>query len=152
DLDTYVNANIQAYTDGQLYSPGGTTLTNAGISFTLAYGPGLDQVNHTGTGAIQTPAGTSSFDVVVSIPNPTAVYTLINSAFGVFGSTVGSVEFKGTGGLDYTVNLVEGQDIRDHFTSVGNNIIGTGTLGSLYIHTFDFDGGDELRLDEQQFV
>jgi hypothetical protein len=154
DINPYVNANIQTYTGGNNYPLGGTTLTNAGVSFTLADGPGL---NPLGTGIIQTPPGTSSFDISVSIPNPTAVYTLINSAFGAFGSTVGSVEFKATGGLDYTVNLVEGQDIRDHFNDGFQNIIGTGPLGNLYIHTFAFvnmsinpNGPD--RFDEQQFV
>jgi hypothetical protein len=102
-LQSYVNANIQTYTDGSHYPPGGTTLTNGGVSFTVAY---FDPTNHTGTGVIQTPGGTSSFDIVVNVANPTAVDTLINSVVGAFGSIVGSIEFKATGGLDYAVNLV----------------------------------------------
>jgi hypothetical protein len=77
------------------------------------------------------------------------VYTLINSAFGEFGDTVGSVEFKATGGLDYTVDLVEGQDIRDHNNDGFNNTIGTGALGDICVHTFSFGA---IRLDEQEFV
>src|SRR5438034_2584785 len=65
DINPYVNADIQTYTGGSNYPPGGTILTNAGVSFTLAYGPGLGQVNHTGTGVIQTPASppATSFDI-----------------------------------------------------------------------------------------
>ena len=65
----------------------------------------------------------------VNIANPTTVYTLINSIWGVYGDTVGAVEFKATGGLDYTVKLVEGQDIRDHNNDGFNNTIGQGALG-----------------------
>ena len=79
------------------------------MPFTLADYPGG------GTGVIQTPESQLSvFDIPVSIDHPDTVYTLINSTYGVLGSTIGSVEFKATGGLDFTVNLVEGQDIRDH--------------------------------------
>lgn len=144
NIQPYVNADIQTYTNGVNYPDGGTVLTNNGVSFTLAYGPN----GSSGTGAIQT-VNTVSYDVSVNIKDPGVVYTLINSAFGAFGDTVGSVEFKATGGLDYTVDLVEGQDIRDHNNGVYNNTIGTGALGYVYIHTFSFS---PVRLDEQEFV
>ncbi|HMF36428.1 MAG TPA: hypothetical protein VKF17_07295, partial [Isosphaeraceae bacterium] len=133
DIQPYVNANLQTYTNGSNYPSGGTILTNGNVSFTLAY-----YTDTTGLGAIQTPSTppSTSFDISVNIPNPSTVYTLINSAYGEFGDTVGSVEFKATGGLNYSVNLVEGQDIRDHNNYVFNNVIGTGSLGSIYINTF----------------
>jgi hypothetical protein len=145
------NANIQDYTSGFDYPSGGTILTNGGVTFALAY-----YTDTSGLGVLQTPTfpqpfsgqGTS-FDIRVNIPNQGAVYTLINSAYGQFGDTVGSMEFKATGGLDYSVNLVEGQDIRDHFNGSFNNTIGTGALGPIYIHTFSFG---PVRLDEQEFV
>jgi hypothetical protein len=50
DIQPYINANIQTYTNGWNCPGGGTVLTNAGVSFTLAYGP----AGTSGTGAIQT--------------------------------------------------------------------------------------------------
>jgi hypothetical protein len=149
NIQGFVNANLQTYTNGANYPAGGTILSNAGVSFLLAPA----SVGGVGLGAIQTPSSppTSSFDIPVNIPNPGAVYTLINSAFGAFGVTVGSMEFKATGGLDFAVALVEGQDIRDHNNDGFNNTIGTGAaLGSIYINTFSFGNG-VVRLDEQQF-
>ncbi len=147
DINKYVNANLVDYTNGSDYPPGGTALTVGGVPFTLA--------NHTGggTGVVQTPyqSQPNSFDVPVSIANPSVVYTLINSTYGTLGDTVGSVEFKATGGLDYAVNLVEGQDIRDHNNDGYNNTIGKGDLGGIYNATADFAGG-QVRLDEQRFI
>ncbi len=110
--------------------------------------------NHAGggTGVVQTPqSSNSSFDIAVNIADPDTVYTLINSQWGVYGDTVGAVEFKATGGLDDTVNLVEGQDIRDHNNGGYNNTIGQGKLGGLYVGTVAF-GGTQVRFDEQEFV
>jgi len=159
DLQTQVNADLQTqYTNGSNYPSGGTILTNGNVSFTLAYGPN----GTSGTGTLQTgpfnpssavniPVSTSTFDIKVNIADPGTVYTLINSAYGLLNQTIGSVEFKATGGLDYTVNLVEGQNIRDHNNDGWNNLIGSGSLGHMYINTFSFAGG-QVRLDEQAFV
>ncbi len=147
NINPYVNSNVQKYANGSNYPAGGTTLTVEGVEFTLANYPGG------GTGIIQTPnrSSSSSFDVPVNVANPTTVYTLINSQWGVYGDTVGAVEFKATGGLDYTVNLVEGQDIRDHNNGGFNNTIGQGSLGGIYLGTASFGGG-QVRLDEQGFT
>jgi hypothetical protein len=146
DLTKYVNSNLQTYTNGTLYPKGGTQVTVQSVPFTLASNHGM------GTWVIQAPQSkVSSFDVKVSVANPSTVYTLINSTFGALGKTVGSVEFKATGGLDYTVNLVEGQDIRDHNRFVYNNVIGQGTLGRIYMGTASYAGG-QVRLDEQAFA
>jgi hypothetical protein len=142
DISPYVNNNIQTYTNGSNYPSGGTVLTNDGISFTLAYYTAMS-----GTGVIQTDQ--SSYTVATDIQGASTVYTLINSAYGAFGDTVGSVKFVATGGLEYTVDLVEGQNIRDHNQDGFNNTIGEGSLGYMYIHTFGFG---PVRLDEQEFV
>jgi hypothetical protein len=138
---------MQTYTNGSNYPSGGTSLTVGAVAFTLAKYPGG------GTGVIQTPnrSSPSSFDVPVNIANPTEVYTLINSGYGEYGDTVGAVEFEATGGLDYTVKLVEGQDIRDHNNGGFNNTIGNGALGGIYVGTASFGGG-KVRLDEQGFM
>src|SRR5262249_43618898 len=119
NMNSYVNRNLRTYTHGTDYPLGGTAVTVGGVPFTLATYPGG------GTGIIQAPSQDTptSFDVPVSIANPTTVYTLINSTTGTFGDSIGSVEFKATGGLHYSVNLVEGGDIRDHNNGVYNNTI-----------------------------
>lgn len=154
DLQPFVNANLRDttfYFMGSNFPPGGTTLTNAGVSFTLANGPG----GAAGTGTAQTyyvnGSTPASVDISVNIANPVIVDTLINSTTGTFGDTVGSVEFKATGGLDYSVDLVEGQNIRDYNNDGFNNTIGLGTLGAMYVHTFSYGNG-QSRFDEQQFI
>ena len=147
NINPYVNFNLQELLNGSNYPTGGTSLTVGGVAFTLANYPGG------GTGVIETPnqSSPSSFDVPVNVANPTTVYTLINSGWGVYGDTVGAVEFKATGGLDYTVNLVEGQNIRDYNNDGFNNTIGQGALGGIYLGTASFGGG-QVRLDEQGFT
>ena len=111
-----------------------------------------------GTGIISLtnyPSGTAvtanAFDIPVEIADPTAMYTLINSVWGESGDMAGSVEFKATGGLDYTVNLVEGQNIRDFNNDGYNNTIGQGALGGTYLGSVYYGGG-QSRLDEQGFA
>ena len=166
NLSTYSNVSVTtdpsvSITDqpGQTFSfPNGTTTFSTGTVvdqgdmqlgraevFTLADYPGG------GTGIIQSPGTPSSFDISVDIADPTTVFTLINSAYGEDGDTVGSVEFKATGGLDYTVDLVEGQNIRDHNIDGFENSIGQGALGSTYVGTAYYGYG-QVRLDEQEFV
>src|SRR5262245_26185618 len=67
NINPYVNANLQNYTNGSYYPAGGTSLTVGGVAFTLANSPGG------GTGIIQTPnqSSPSSFDVPVNVANPT---------------------------------------------------------------------------------
>jgi Bacterial Ig-like domain (group 3) len=147
NLNPYVNSNLQSYANGLDFPTGGSSLTVGGIGFTLAnYSGG-------GTGIIQTPsqANASSFDVKVNVANPNTVYTLINSTYGEYGDTVGAVEFKATGGLDYTVNLVEGQDIRDYNNYTYNNTNGQGALGGIYLGSASFGGG-VVRLDKLGFT
>ncbi len=147
NINPYVNLNIKTYVNGSDYPNGGTNETVAGVKFTLANYPGG------GTGVIATPSQSnpSSFDISVNVADPTNVYTLINSTWGTYGDKAGAVEFKATGGLDYTVNLVEGQNIRDYNNDGFNNTIGQGALGGTYLGTASFGGG-QVRFDEQGFT
>ena len=164
--DSVVLDGTIASTDGEHIAVNGGA--GAGASTSSNAGPFLDQGTldlgrtevftlanyaHGGTGIIQTPnqSKPSAFDISVNIADPTTVYTLINSAYGTYGDTVGSVEFQATGGLDYTVNLVEGGDIRDHNNDGFNNTIGQGKLGGMYVGSVYYGGG-QVRLDEQGFV
>ena len=73
----------------------------------------------------------------------TSIYTLINSGLGVFGADVGRLTFTDTASNVVFYDLVEGNNIRDHYNGFYNNIA-TGLAG-----TAQFDGG--VRLDMQEF-
>ena len=161
-----LDGTVAATTPGEIVTVNGGA--GAGAPTSNNNGPLLDQGaldlgrtevfaltndNGKGTGIIQTPAQSnpSAFDISVNITDPTTVFTLINSGYGIFGATIGSVEFKGTGGLDDSVNLVEGQNIRDYNNDGYNNTVGGGALGATYVGSVYFGGG-QVRFDEQQFV
>ena len=63
----------------------------------------------------------ASFDISVNIADPTAVYTLINSAYGDVRRHGRCGRVRGDRRTDYTVDLVEGQNIRDHNNDSYNN-------------------------------
>jgi len=84
-----------------------------------------------------TPVGT--FTITTNVPNPTTVYTLIESAFGSYGADI----FKGAGGASASFHLIEGTNVRDYNNSIWNNIIAPGTPSA------DFP---PFRLDRQTFV
>jgi hypothetical protein len=99
--------------------------------------------NNMWAGIVAGPPFPTSLDIPVNVFGVTSAYMLMDSFFGACGSTIGSVEFKGSGGADVTFNLVEGANIRDHFVGGFCNTIAAGTP------TIDF-GGD-VHLDRQTF-
>jgi hypothetical protein len=169
DLGTLTNVTLTTDTtvtltvaSGQTYSfPAGTSTITTGTlddqgsvqvgggqSFTLSdYPGGGDGIIQTQTASQSSP---SSFDIAVNIADPTVVYALINSIYGEYGDTVGAVEFEATGGLVYTVDLVEGQNIRDFNNDGYNDLIGEGALGGTYLGSVSYGGG-QVRLDELGF-
>ncbi len=106
-----VNTNLRTYSAGTDYPIAPSTLTVGGVDFALV----PDGTSTTSLGIIQTGVGGPSYDLPVNIAGGTTLYTLINSAYGTDGATVGTVEVKGTNGADAVFNLVEGTNIRDHF-------------------------------------
>ena len=81
----------------------------------------------------------------MNIASGTVLSTLINSAYGTAGDTVGTVEVKGTGGADAIFDLVEGTNIRDHDNGGYNNTIAPGTPSASF-------GNGQVRLDMQTFT
>jgi hypothetical protein len=51
------------------------------------------------------------------------VYTIINSACGETGATIGLMQFHGHKGARHTVKIVEGVNVRDHFNGGFCNVI-----------------------------
>jgi hypothetical protein len=136
-----VNANLLTYSSGFNYpTPASNPLNVNGVNFNLAVWP-------EGTGVVQTNGDSFTFDLsTYNLAGVTSIYTLINSAFGIEGFTVGRVTF--TGSLNSAAyDLVEGVNIRDHYccggyNEIATNLAGTATFGS---------GTDTVRLDMQQF-
>jgi hypothetical protein len=145
-LTTPANANLRAYTDGFLYPVAPTTLTVGGVPFALTPFDGMP--NSLGVG--QTGAGRPIIDIKTNIFGATTVYTLINSAFGEPGNTVGTVEFKGANGSDVKFNLTEGINIRDHFFNFFTNTVTDPTIVTATFGPGGFQ--NEVRLDRQTFV
>ena len=123
------------------YPTAPTTLTVGGVDFALV----PDGTSTTSLGILQTTGSGTSFDIPVNIAGATTLYTLINSAYGIAGDTVGTVEVKGTGGADATFNLVEGTNIRDHNNDGYENTIAPGTPSASF-------GNGQVRLDMQTFA
>ena len=91
DLTTHVNANLNNYHLGHVYPPNGGPIEIGGINFLLNALPGG------GTGIVQTSAdASSSFNIAVGEVGVTTVYTVINSAFGLFGALNGKLTFNGS--------------------------------------------------------
>lgn len=87
-------------------------------------------------------------DVSVNVFGVSNVYTLINTAWGDFGATVGDLTFYGSGGAVYSVSLVEGGNVRDHFfggfvnttsdSYVTQAVVGANTYGAAHLDMQNF--------------
>ena len=139
DLSPVINANLSNYWNGYVYPANGGTQTIGGVAFNLAPYP------NGGTGIVQANDDhPDSYTIAVNQADVGVVYTIANSAFGVYGSTIGSLTFAGSGGATYTYDYTEGLNIRDHATTAFNDVA-TGLYASQ-----DYGQGDHL--DVQQIV
>lgn len=139
DLSSYVNANLSTYYNGYVYPPNGGSQTIGGINFNLAAYPGG------GTGIVQGADGhPDTYTIAVGQADVTTVYTIANSAFGIYGYDIGTLTFNGSGGASYTYTYHEGTNIRDHATTSFNDI-----ATDLYASK-DYGAGDHL--DVQKIV
>lgn len=102
-----VNQDVRGLTGGSTYAPlyPTSSQTLGGVQFEFR------------TDA----SGNNSFvkgvlTISVNIPAVSSVYTLINSKFGSSGAQLGSVTFTGSGGLSSSFQLIEGFNVRDHYS------------------------------------
>jgi len=138
-----LNTDIRTYTDGSTYNPlfPGVHTWN-GVPFTRA----VDGQGHT---AWTKAGGTTaqSLDIPVNVFGVATAYTIINTAYGSLGTTDGSVEFLGSGGSTYSVPLIQGTNIRDHFDgSYVNTIDGVTAVPAFNV------GPGHARLDMQIYT
>lgn len=132
-----LNFDIRTSSDGATYNPlfPGTQTWN-GTPFQLAVDSNGNTVFVDGV-----------LDIAVGLFGVTQAYSIINSGFGAFGSNNGSMEFFGTNGSYYKVDLIQGINIRDHFDNVFNNIIDNVNA----IPAFNVGPG-RARFDEQIYT
>ncbi len=107
-----LNVDISTWTDGGVYDsvfPGDHTWN--GVPFSLA------------VDASDNNAFMGTLEIPVDVYGVATAYTLINTAFGSYGSVVGTVEFFGSDGAYYSVDLTEGINVRDHYYGSFNNVI-----------------------------
>jgi hypothetical protein len=141
-----LNENITTWNAGSIYSGWfNGTHTLGGIPFQLQtdadgdnvfWGTDLNLANYVGPSSL-------TLTLTTNLYGATEIYTLINTAWGSAGSNVGSVSFNASNGDSYTVQLVEGVNVRDHYngsfvntvssTSVTKNVIGSDTLGTAHL-------------------
>ena len=145
DLSAYVNANVSSYTQGWNY-PAPGPLAIGGVGFSLAgYGGGVGVIQTLGQGESYTVGGLDIADADVA-------YTIANSAFGGYGSTIATITFTGSGGASVTYDYTEGTTIRDHYYGWYNNVA-TG----IYANAAFIDGAivpdapGLVRFDVQRF-
>lgn len=133
DIGGYTNADIQTYSGGLNYPVGGSTIQIGGVDFLLST---LDGTAGT-TGVIQTPFGSSSFDVALNGAMANTAYVIINSSFGLLPLQNGELWFSDTNGNQVKFDLIEGFNVRDHFFNnvfiqdvTSPNLIGTAVYGN----------------------
>ena len=141
-----LNEDITTWNDGSLYAGKfNGTQTLGGVPFELQTDADGDNVFWGTDLNLSTFSGSSSLTLTLAtnLYGATTVYTLINSAWGTAGSNVGSITFNASNGDTYTVQLVEGVNVRDHFyggyvntvssSTVTTSVIGSDTPGTAHL-------------------
>ncbi len=139
DLSSLVNTDLTTYSNGGDYPPNGGPLAVSGVPFILStIAPNND------TAIIQgSEDGAQSYTIPINAAGITTVYTLMNSAFGSCGTTIGELDFTGAASGTYVYLLTEGVNIRDHnqssFCNTAADLSGSASFG-----------GGQVRLDMQE--
>jgi hypothetical protein len=145
DISSQVNADLSLYTGGSNYPSGGSTVTIHGVDFRLAsFGS-----SGTDVGIVQASVDSvTTYTIDVNLTGVSTIYTLINSAFGAFDSTIGQITFVGSI-QEQGSSLTEGIDVRDHFNGSFNNVA-SALFGTAYFPAANgVDAPD--RLDAQSW-
>lgn len=147
-----LNEDITTWSNGSVYAGKfNGTQTLGGVPFELQtdadgdnvfWGTNLNLSNFSGSSSL-------TLTLATNLYGATTVYTLINSAWGTSGSNVGSITFKATNGDSYTVQLVEGVNVRDHYTGSFVNTVSSNTVTKNVIGS---DTANTAHLDMQAFT
>jgi len=154
DITAQTNTNLLTYMGGNNYPAGPTNISVAGVPFQLTTDQnqaGTLGIIQTAPGLTNTPGNTnSSYTIPANVAGAMTVYTLMNSAYGNPGATVGSIEFKGVNGSDVTFQLIEGVNIRDHYEFIHENSA-TNVVYDSFLNGVQNPSGTD-NLDMQTFV
>jgi large repetitive protein len=131
-----LNVNVSGWTDGAIYD---AIFTNSVQTWNNV--PFFMKKDASGNKVFM---GTQEFPV--GIFGVTDVYTMMNSSRGVYGSNVGKFEFFGSAGAYQSFDIVEGINIRDHYSGGYNNLIDGDNGRPAYVVS-----GHGSRLDMQSF-
>jgi hypothetical protein len=137
-----LNLDMRILTGGATYDPLiPSTQTFNGVPFTVT------EDAQGNTAWSKAGAASATLDIPVNVFGVTKAYTIANTLFGASGATVGAVTFVGSGGNRFSVSLVEGTNIRDHFDGQFVNVID----GVTAMPAFNVGPG-RARLDMQVFT
>lgn len=134
-----LNVDLSTKTNGSVYSPymsGNQTF--GGIPFSMVTDANGENVIHNTTTTINT-----------NLYGATTVYTLINSFYGKSGVTIGSIKFNASDGTNYTVNLVEGVNVRDHYIG---SFVNTTSASYVTLNVIGTNTNNTAHLDMQAFA
>jgi len=139
-----LDTDIRSFNDGAAYSPlfPATSQTLGGVPFNF-------QADVIGNTAFIGGVGANSVTIPVNVFGVSSVYTLINTAFGSLGADVGSVTFHGSLGDTFTIQLIEGQNVRDHYFG---SFVNTTSDPSTQQAVFGINSAGHSHLDMQTFT
>ena len=119
-ITNLATADLRTYTYGNNYQAGASQITVGGVPFYL----GLLNNNTNSTAVVQ--SGVGAYNCTFSLPpgtSATAIYSLVNSAWGEPGYDEGRIVVTGAGGETATNEFVEGYNIRDHNNNIFDNTL-----------------------------
>lgn len=136
------NWSLNEMTNGAAYGTGGDYLSlNGDVPFTIANGvngaPNIWHSYHSSSHVLTIPVDTYGV---------TAVHTFINTWWGQSGANIATISFAGSDGAAYSVDLIMGTNVRDHYQGFYvNHIVGDMTY-------LAYNPGSGVILDRQQIV
>jgi len=135
-----LNDNLTTWTNGSVYNalfPSSQVLASVPFQFAGT------------TSSANIFNGVGSTEITAGIYGATHVYTLINTAWGTLGANVGSITFNGSSGGSYTVQLIEGDNVRDHYFG---NYVNSTTASYVTQAVWGTNSAGNAHLDMQDFV
>jgi len=139
-----VNFDIRGLTGGFNYNP---LFQSSQIFDGIPFDFTLDNNGNNVLCGNEISCGSGQHVINVGLFGVTNVYTLINSLWGSTNINVGSLTFNGDAGASYTVQLIEEDNVRDHYYYI---FVNTTTAPYVTQNVFGYNYG--AHLDMQNFV
>jgi len=145
-----LTANLTTWSDGTAYTSLFPTAPASGIStLTTTLGGVSFALSTDSSGNVAYNSSASSLVLPTDVFGATTVYTLINTSWGSAGADVGQITFNATNNTSYTVELIEGGNVRDHYYGSYINYTTDPTTTQA---VFGINAGSHAHLDMQAFA